>query len=224
MAKARRIICEGESDKKFFEKLFEVHHLEHFVVQPIPAGRGGRTNFGYRLRGLIQDLTRSPEVASSALIVVGDNDSNAVTSFGIVTDQIRQGASEDGEYVYGIPTEPRQIVPSQGGLPDVCVLMLPWDAELGALETLCYVAATTCCPAVAGCVDTFVPCVGADGWEISNRSKLQMQCYLSARCEQHPNTQLTQAWSSTRPQPLVPLDHPCFTQIVTFLRDFPVSP
>lgn len=224
MAKARRLICEGESDNRFFEELIECRGLQHFVVQPIPRREGGgtyggRTNYGRRLKGLIG----SPEAAeSSAFIIVGDNDSDPVASFGIITAQIGLGSSPSDDYVYGIPSRPLEIVPSRG-LPDVCVLMLPWERNPGALETLCYISATACNPHIATCVDAFVTGVGADRWAISNRSKLQIQCYLSGLCEQFPNTQLTQAWSSDRPLPLIPVTHSCFDELAAFLAAFPVT-
>jgi hypothetical protein len=154
-------------------------------------------------------------VQRKAVIVVADNDSNPAESFDLVQKQIRDAEK------WGVPTKPREGV-KLDELPPVSVLMLPWDDVPGSIDTICFAAAARKRPEVAACVEAFVRCVKAEGWDVHNASKLRLRCLLSAACKDNPNTGLPRAWSTEkgRPGDLVPLDDECFNEIATFLAGF----
>jgi hypothetical protein len=99
--------------------------------------------------------------------------------------------------------------------------MLPWDNELGCLETLCLQAVNKKYEKEMQCVIKQSECVGINDWPPQKQSKMILRCLLSSVCKSEPNTPLTRAWStdSGRPGDIFPLDHPAFNPIAEFLLD-----
>jgi hypothetical protein len=110
------------------------------------------------------------------------------------------------------------------GYPPVVVMMLPWEGEIGQLETICLISMRDKFPNLAACEDQFSACTGTDKWKRNKLEKMKMRAMLTTACEEDPNTSLTHAWS--RKNELIPLDHACFNRIADFLAQFPamVSP
>jgi hypothetical protein len=117
------------------------------------------------------------------LVIAADNDGVPSQKFKAVVDQIKD--AED----YAIPTRPREVA-RKPPLPAVTILMMPWDQELGNLETLCYRAAESERAETAKCVEKFVKCVGANDWEVAQLAKLRIRCLIASSCPTDPNTSL----------------------------------
>jgi hypothetical protein len=207
----RLIVCEGDGDRSFVERLCACRSLGFAFTVAIPrfGEPSGNTAFASMLAA-----QRAAAERPSTIILVADNDGDPAGSFRSVVNQIKAAGD------YGIPTAPRQVARS-AGFPDISVLMVPWDDVPGAIETLCYEAAAKRRPELAACVERFVECIlpHSSGWSVTKLAKLRLRCFLAAACPQDPNTSLTYAWSRT-PNDLIPLEHSCFDQIVSYLQTF----
>ena len=119
---------------------------------------------------------------------------------------------------YNVPTAPRILSP-RGKYPPISILMLPWDVELGCLETLLLVSASHQRPVQSLCVKTLIQCVQIGNWVFSKRSKAELRCLLSTSCENDPNVAVNWAWKTENVAAgqLIPLDHACFDQLVAYL-------
>ena len=152
-------------------------------------------------------------------MLVADNDKGA--GFENVREEIRQAnldASADDQF--GVPNAPRVSSQQSQSLPPISILMLPWDAQMGCLETLCLDAANVKYSNELKCAEEFIACIGASGWEVSKKSKLKLRCFLSAVCKSEPNTGLVYAWSTEngRPGDIFPLDTVAFKPLVDWLK------
>jgi len=206
------ILCEGEDDEEFFNQLIKNRGLPLFDVRgPRQGDISGKTGFKSRLVSL---KTETGLETRSAVIIVRDNDIDPPKEFLDLAEQIRSAGG------YGVPEGARRLTTAQQvPLPPICVLMLPWDDQRGALETLCYKAAAEKRADIARCVEEYVRCVQSEEWSPVKLDKLRMRCLLSGACPTEPNTHLKWAWKGTRGRPidLIPLDHPCFDEIANFL-------
>jgi hypothetical protein len=197
------ILCEGEEDVSFLKELISKRHIGEFEFFP-NKGCGGVTKIGDTLRAFRQSRDSGKR---KAILIVGDNDGRPGDSFAFIQAQIK---SAD----YAIPAAPRQQV-QQDNLPPLSVLMIPWDDEVGCLETVCLSSASKINPRNLECVEGLVACIGAGDWDVPKQAKLRMRCYLSSACKSDPNTGLKYAWS--RPETLISVDDPCFNNIADYL-------
>jgi hypothetical protein len=157
--------------------------------------------------------------AGPLIILVADNDNGL--GFENVREEISQAnADATADDQFGVPNAPRVSTKQSQSLPDISILMLPWDNELGCLETLCLRAVNQKYSREKQCAESLVECVLATDWEISKKSKLILRCFLSAVCKTEPNTGLIYAWSTEngRPGDIFPLDSPAFKQVADYLR------
>jgi hypothetical protein len=211
MAALPIILYEGAEDHAFFSELLNAFGLsEKFVFhlnkhkQPDCAGKDG---FGKILSGLIGETHK-------AIIIVADNDGHPTEAFKNIQKQI-------GEAGFTIPQKPREKVETKN-MPPLSVLMIPWDNELGCLETLCLGAANQKYKTQLDCADGLVKCAGADGWPLSKQAKLRMRGFLSAVCKLDPNTGLRYAWcTKERPGDIFPMSGVAtYNQIVEYFKGF----
>jgi len=209
----RLILTEGAGDEAFFEYLIKERRLTRYKTYRRKTGEaGGEGDFLRLLRAHKGPATGS--AVYKLLLIVADNDGSPDSKFRNVTNQIRQAGD------FAVPARPRQVA-KNAPFAAVAVLMLPWDQEPGNLESLSYVSARSRRRKTAKCIRKFVDCVGIDGWEESQRHKLNLRCLLASSCPTDPNTSLQHAWggSKGRPTDLIPLDHACFDKIVNWLRN-----
>jgi hypothetical protein len=216
------ILTEGTGDDAFFDVLIKKRLLGKFSIRP--RAKGEPTGSGSFLKRLI-GLKPLPEVQNSnAIIIVGDNDSDKTTSFKSIKEQI---VSAGG---YNVPTTQR-IASAQGNLsmsiplPPVSVLMLPWDDELGCLETLLLKAANPIYEKEMRCANKLADCVNVTDWDISKKSKLIFRCFMSAVCKKEPNTGLPHAWNTEkgRPGDIFLPENPVFNPIANYLAQYASS-
>ncbi len=210
------VLCEGSSDDAFLQALIKKRKLDQISVKVLRDDEkqfSGVTGFGERLKG----LQAQTGLADCKLVVImADNDGVPARRFKEVQKQIRQAGN------FGIPSKPREIVPpigQPGGrtVPNIMVLMLPWDDECGCLETLCVTAGTAKNPGLGECVQKFVTCIGASQWDTPKAGKLMARCMLSATAKRRPDIPLGAAWRSGNGNAF-PLSGRTFGRVVRFLR------
>lgn len=205
ITKPRVIVCEGKADVAFFEHLISERHLPEFQVLP--------ANGNSRYQDLLVALTAAPGFSGlSGILVVGDNDLNPTAAFQNIRGQIQAAGG------YGVPDAPRNPARS-AGFPAIVVLMIPWDAIVGCLETLLLAAVREVHLELGACVEAYVTCTHVDAWNEVERSKMKLQSLTAVICRSDPTTPVSYAWS--RPERIIPLDRSCFDQIVDFLQGFP---
>jgi hypothetical protein len=208
------LLCEGVSDERFYNRLFQVRNIgsDFTVRSPSKEGAygGGVTNFGEDLRNI--SVSESFLENVKAVLVVGDNDSDMAASLQIVRDQLKSAPG------FGVPDVERVVAESTGGLPKVVILMLPMG-EPGNLESLCLEAAY----AKFGLkqeLDTFVATSPARDWSVGKQAKMRMQTILAATNKSKPDAGFGGHWSSPDKYHL-PVDHQCFNELADFLVGFP---
>jgi hypothetical protein len=208
------ILCEGESDRRFFDLLTKERGLPKFQVC-FPGSAigepGGRTKFGKYLAGM--------KVASEfdkieAVLIVADNDDRPRASFTEVRKQIRLAGD------YGVPESPLSVVKAEG-FSAVVVMMLPFNGAgpiRGNLESLC-LQATSWQPEIRPHLDRFISGTPASSWTPSKRAKAEAHCIIAATCKPNPEVTFAHHWQQPK-QYRVPLTDRCFDQIADFLAAF----
>ncbi len=206
----RLLLCEGPEDKAFFERLIRIRTLPRFRIRDTGgkiSKAAGNTRFGFALKAM--KLER--EVKN--ILIVADNDEAPNKSFSNVCTQIRDAYDSEK-----MPSRPLEKVSNN---PSIMVLMLPWQGELGCLETLCEEAARTANATIAGHVDHFAAMIGADNWDKQTRkSKMWLRTMLAATCERDPFVSLGNVFRNHRNQYLIPLDHPYFDRVSDVLSQY----
>lgn len=212
----RAILCEGSSDEAFFRSLIAKHNLPPFSIRHTGDGdkndRGGIDKFEQLLLGIptwegFGDLTD--------IVVVADNDATPTENFKKVQKQIRAAHYGVLEQKYIVPNSPFSRV---AGTPGMAVAMLPTANVVGKLETLCLKAAQDAAPAVSACIEAFVACTKTTAWPSPTLDELKLRALLSARHRKNPSVGLGKVWNEN-PE-LIPLDNPCFNEIVSFLGSY----
>lgn len=208
------ILCEGESDRLFFQALIETRgidpnrtrfHIEHPSVGDNEPG--GRSGFGRRLRSLYETSETFRENIK-AVLVTSDNDDDPQTSLAEVRSQLR---------LANFPTpDAERTIGRKNLYPDVIILMVPQGP--GNLETLCIEAAHQKWGLQAE-LNALLAAAPASTWGISKQSKMRVQAMLAATCRRAPDTSFARHWTFA-PEYRIPLDHACFDDVAEFLRNF----
>lgn len=213
------LLCEGVRDKAFFRHLISERKLPDFrITYPNeksdpskPSEGGGRSGFHSALVGF---RAASEWTGAEAILIASDSDDDPPGSFREVQNQIDKAK-------YLVPAKPLQVARGSGSVP-VVVLMLPWENEIGSLDTLCLPTMYNAWPAGGKCLDEFCECAEVATWRSQTKQgKLRVQVLLSAMCPSDPNTTLRYAWSGDGRGNPVPLSHSSFDRVVDFLRKFP---
>jgi hypothetical protein len=206
------ILCEGESDKRFFDQLIEKRGIENCFQVRFPSQgddkRAGRSKFG-RWLDLVSD-TEDFIQNIQAVLIVSDNDENPKGSFEEVIKSLQEASS------FKLPTKEREVMLSQDA-PALAILMLPLDAQ-GNLEGLCLAAAYTKWP-IKEAVDNFTSATSAKNWSAGKKSKMQLQCIIAATCASRPDAGFVGHWRDKK-EFHVPLEDPTFDGIAEFLKNF----
>lgn len=207
------ILCEGETDKRFLDRLITNRGIENsFQVRfPHRGGkdkRAGRSRFGPWLGVAYENQDFRNNVR--AVLVVSDNDTDPAVSLTEVRDSLKES---DG---FPIPDNAREIA-RKDGFPPLAVLMIP-NGSPGGLETVCVSAAYSRFP-IKGPVDTFMNSTAAAGWSAGKQSKMQLQSIIAATCATRPDAGFSGHWWENE-QYHIPLDHQAFDDIANFLSGF----
>jgi hypothetical protein len=208
------LLCEGVGDLRFFASLFDQRGIgKDFTVRvPVINGEvgGGRSQFGRYLSSLYLDQSFTDNV--KALLVVSDNDDDPAQSFAEVKQQISLAKT------FAVPAAERTVARLDSS-PAVVVLMLPMGGIVGNLESLCLLAAYSKWP-IKGVLDIFVSKTSPAKWPFGKQAKMRMQTILASINDKQPDTGFAGSWRQALKHQ-VPLDHPCFDEVVQFLTDFP---
>jgi hypothetical protein len=148
----RVLICEGEEDKAFFERLTQARSLPDFHISTTAGTRGaagGNTKFGSALRSL---KFRNLDVIRHILLVT-DADDDWDRRFIYVCDQITEAA-------FGRP--PAKPFQPSASRPPITVMMIPVDLTVGCLECVCEIPARHADNAMGGIIDDFIVLAGKD--------------------------------------------------------------
>jgi hypothetical protein len=201
-----QIICEGSSDKEFFDRLLMHHQITDYEVShPKSPGPTGRSGFGKQLGVFVKVF---PGVAR-LIVLASDSDDDAAQSFAYVQGQIE-------DVGLNAPPIPHTVEWSNGRIA-LAVLMVPGGNRLGNLETVLYEAA---CDRIAGgraCVEEFQRCVGADDWGPSKEGKMRMAALTAGYYKDNPSAPPTWIW---REPSLLDIASPRFTPYAEHLRRF----
>lgn len=207
------LLCEGESDKRFLDRLIESRGIasEFYVQFPDRHGgnQAGRSLFG-RYLNTVATTSESFMQNVRAVLVVSDNDDDPDKSLAEVQQQLRDAGG------FGVPDD-EKIVANAAGFPDTVILMIPFG-ERGNLETLCLSAAYAKW-ALEPQLDAFIAGTPAHEWAFGKQSKSRIQVTLAVTCETKPDTSFANHWLE-REEFRIPLDHECFNDLVSFLSDF----
>lgn len=206
------ILCEGESDKRFLDRLIAVRNIGNQFHVRFPDrgdGSGGRSKFGYELDLLYRTVPTFRETIK-AVLIVSDNDEDPNASWNEVKEQLARSGG------FGVP-ETERVVARATGFPDAVALMVP-TGEPGNLETLCLQAAYDKWP-IRTALDAYVAGTPANEWRLGKQSKMRLQSLLAATCESRPDSGFAGHWRE-REDFHVPLDHACFNDLADFLFGF----
>jgi hypothetical protein len=206
------ILCEGESDKRFFDKFIEKRHIEPiFQVrfpgrEDVPRG-GGNSNFGPWLSAASKLIDFQTNI--KAVLVVSDNDTDPAKSIEALIANLRQTG-------FAIP-QPGQKIAKKRGCPAVAIIMIP-DGSPGNLETLCLAPFYTKWP-IKPALDTFLAATPAATWSEGKKSKMQVQCLIAANCSSRPEAGFSGHWWEDDKFHL-PLDDRAFDPLERYLNGF----
>ena len=206
-------------DVEFFVHLAQTRGLPVFQatscgnVVGAPRGRDGIQH----LTGALNALPALPTFYTrlQSILVVADNDGNPPNALQTVQQYINGAADISPGHRYVVPAA-EQV--AAGANPSITILMLPWTAQPGALDTLCLAAARNIEPAVAACVDAFETCINPVGWAPQKIAKMKLRAHISAAYPTDPY--ISPAWLWRDNTDVVPLTDPVFNQVEAFLRNF----
>ncbi len=202
----RLIICEGASDHGVLAALMMAQNLSGAQIHVAK----GRDKFSDPLRGArVQGY--------KAVLIVADNDDDPSSAFHTVCWHVNNAG-------YGNPpTVPRQTIAASQDNPGLTVLMIPWDNEKGAIETLCLPALDDLFAEKIQCLDEFCRCTGVKtSWSVTRQSEMRVECLLSCTQENEPKIGLGHFVARSA----CPLNfkHACFDDVSGLLRQFSISP
>jgi hypothetical protein len=187
-AERRLILCEGNSDKAFFNALIEKRRLPRYqaVYPKIDGERGaGCSKFGSHLRTAIHGSESFKIVRR--IVIVCDNDSNPQASF---NNAVAQAVSAG----FNQPTHRMQIVMTPG-LPELAIITVPLGAtENGSLESLLLEAALRKWPDVIDPIADYAAATNIMRWHSHKQAKAKLRCLIAAICEQRPDLDIGMMW------------------------------
>lgn len=201
------LLCEGYSDKRFFDRLIESNPDigPSFQVEYVD-GQGG---FSIRLR-TARDTSESFQENVKAVLIVVDKEDDEDGSFNLV----RNGLLEIG---FPAPAKPSEVAKKKG-YPDILILMIPIRGNAGNIETLCLESILDQW-SLKTAISSYVVATPANRWGVAKQSKMKMQCVLSAICEERPDTSFGNHWDLNGRYHLK-IDHSSFEELVRFLKNF----
>ena len=201
------VLCEGQGDQGFYERLLSLHRLaDKFNVSvPINTGKDG---FGEYL-GASSGAPTFREFVK-AILVIADNDDDPVKAFADVQKQLK-----DTDH-FPVPDADKTVSRRQG-VQSIVVLMLPFGRP-GNLETLCVEAAEEKWQLTAH-IENYLAQTEAKDWGLSKQSKMKMQCVLAATCKKQPDITLAGHWKQ-KDKYHVPITSKRFDDVVAFLKGF----
>lgn len=210
----RLMICEGAEDKSFFNAFIAARGLKPFTIWHTGSTRreqGGNSRFGAKLNALDVQHRELFGKLLVDILLIADCDDDPAGRFAYIQNQIDANLGHD--YV---PSAPRT---RSNSIPRLSILMIPWDAQNGNLESLCEGPARSLSQGLSAHLDHYLHQAGVSGWQSqSMRDKAWIRANLSARVTTDPCITLSDLFES--PQNYVSLVHNSLDPIRGFLDTF----
>lgn len=207
------LLGEGKADSSFLRCLLDTHGIGHCIARSpsdfLPDGGGGKSRFSDVLSGLSLQET-FPKMLG--VVVLADNDDDPARRFAETASAIRDSRH------YAVPDKEETVAKSPSKQSSA-IYMLPSSGQRGSLEDLVWSVASRCEPSRVACVEQYVACAGAAGWDPPKAGKTRVQAFLATHCKSDPNVPLSQLWS--KPEKL-PLNGPELEPLVQFLKGLPL--
>ena len=223
------VLTEGAADVKFISTLIESNGLNsNEFVFPVfdEYTRGGVQNLNFKIRDVRS--SSDPSIRkSSAVIIVADNDNAPKRRFDAVVLEINK-ANEGETELFGVPDKPRVPAQNSQSLPPVHILMVPWDDEVGCMETLCIQSADESkFSKEIKCSENFANCMEIENWkegdsglpDIARQAKFRVKSIMACVCPD-PYTPTHMAWHPPKCPPVFQLRNPKLARVVEYLRSF----
>ena len=190
------ILVEGKDEVNFIGELLKTLLFDTTVdIRDV----GGKNQFKNKLDTLIK-TTNWKKVTRVAII--RDADDSYQSAYQSICDSLAH---------VGL-TVPEQTLSFTSGRPSVGVFIMPNNADKGNLEDLCLQSIST--SAVIECISNFWDCICDRGVQPKNRSKSQVQTYLSTMpetCTSLGRAAIQGHWNFSSPQ---------FNDLKNFMSDF----
>ncbi len=209
------ILCEGESDRRFFNQLIETRAIPNEFQVRFPSRSptdrtGGRSRFGPWLMAATLN-TGWPSIR--AVLIVSDNDDSPNASFEEVRASLAAGDWR------AIPTAEGQVAKAKN-FPDTVIQMVPSN-QIGGLEDLCLLAAYSKWQNIEAPLGVYAQAAGVGSWGATKQSKMKLQSLIAATCQARPDAGFMGHWREDS-QYHVPMDHDAFDDLADVLLRFPL--
>lgn len=219
------IICEGPSDASVIRGVLRSRGFDRAYVCAtgnLIGDKGGGNSF-------FLDALRAARVATGSdtikiVILATDNDESPIQRFEFVRDQVQRLAKESQGGIYPfqfpVPVAPNKVVSGTNADPDVAIMMVPTDSNLGALESLVFEAARVAHPVNTAEVDTFAARTKAAKWSVHKVAKMKVRAYLACTHESKPDIPLGSVLSKNNSAHLIPVGDKCFDHLFATIVGF----
>jgi hypothetical protein len=209
----RLLLCEGNEDKAFFERLIEVRKLPRFHIQTTADSRsepGGNSRFAGKLRSLrFANLN-----VIKRILLVTDADHDRDERFEWLCKQIVDA---------GFGPAPARPLEESAGDPNISIMLIPLDEPSGCLECICQAAARQADVRTGQYVDTFVSQAAKPDWSDIHKNKVWLRTNLAARARD-PFVFFGSVFRDPKNHNIIPLDHKSFQPIADVLSALEPSP
>jgi hypothetical protein len=208
------IIVEGDSDKSFFNHLITDRKINKFdVLVSSNKGATGKDSFEPFLKALRSepDFDLCPSI-----IICSDNDANP-------SDSLKMVAKAAANAGWETLTTVKSFTNRRENRPQLAILMLPTDNDVGDLETILYDVAIIDRSDTQKCIENFISCTNTNDRLPQHMSKYKLRCLVASIVKSDPSLTFGNLWRANRgvPENFVPLSHTKFDHIVEFLSSVP---
>lgn len=126
---------------------------------------------------------------------------------------VRAPEPNEPPHTYPVPTVQNR---KAAGYPSITIMMVPGKGKVGALETLCFEAASRNRQEAAACVDQFARCARTNQWDPQKRAKMNLRSLLTSIHRPNPDIGFGKIWKDA--PDLIPIGDAAFTPIANILR------
>jgi hypothetical protein len=225
------MLCEGDSDYSFFEKLCQERGIFEFDTpfqKRLKDDDGneikGDSRFGDMLKFLAPTIKSSFSVSVTGIIIAVDCGDAWQKSFRNVARQIEK-AEIEGQRLYPRPEAPlAPVAATVSGLPPLVIVMVPGEDKKSGLESLCVDVLREKHPNPAACLEDYLACldgkgVGIKKWTAEKQGKAWVQCLIAATSRDEPNRAFTKLFKRNKKKPpLIDVSHPAFDTLAADLK------
>lgn len=213
------LLCEGQADQIFFEKLFERRKIKNIDIPPhVELGKYyGWAGLGRMLKALSGDPQGYARL--KGVLIVADSGTTITSTFKNICRKLKEDGPFGTPSTFVKPQGPYRITEQQDSHPPISIMLIP-DGRPGALETLCVESIFSRKAWLKICVENYLACgqIDALNWRAEKRDKAYMQCIIAALYEKDPNKGLRYLFS-VKP-PIINFSSKCFTPLIKQIERF----